>query len=113
MDPEPKFKKTGVVTFDKDGRVVKKPKADDGESSEEDTAAYDQQVKELNAIQKLLDMIETNKFMEDIKENAPGVVKVIQKYASAVERKMDVCEWVPDECQYSCRDMYIFWKVKK
>ena len=58
-------------------------------------------------------MIDSHAELADVKEHSPGVIKAIKKYSATIERKIDVCEWNPAECEYACGDMYIFWKVKK
>ena len=114
-----KIKKTGTIKFNENGEVViaRKEKVPgitkDEESSEDDNNAYEGHINELASINKLLEMIDTDEKLADVKENSPGVIKAIKRYSATLERKIDVCEWNPNECEYSCRDMYIFWKVKK
>ena len=74
---------------------------------------YAQRLREQNALAQLMELFETDPSLAQIAEASPGVVKQIAKYQAQVQRSVEVCEWVPDECEYACKDLKVYWKVKK
>ena len=59
------------------------------------------------------ELFEENAELNEIRKVSPGLMTTISKYVGGVQRKIEIGDWVPAECEYSCGDMCIFWKVKK